>query len=95
MKFQSKDEKFSISDLDISALEERLSALELLASHTGNSLEGICNAIDTDTYHCCVNNVDNKMYCAQTALASVLGIDVSNGANTCDTSNNAAVCAPD
>ena len=60
------------------------------------ALAGFCNAIDTDTHHCCVNEEDSKMYCAETVLAGVLKIDISNGANMCDTSNNPeGVCLPD
>ena len=75
--------------------------METLASNTGSSLAGICNSIDgttaTDgeTYHCCVNEEENKMYCAETALAAVLQINTANGANVCDTSDNAPICASD
>ena len=76
-------------------LEERVSALETLALNTGFSLEAICIVIDSATYHCCVNTQASKMYCAEQALANALKIDTSNGANTCDKSNNALVCLPD
>ena len=84
-----------ICNSDISKLEERVSASETLASNTGASLDGICNAIDSATWHCCVNVQANKMYCAEKKVADILGIDTSNGANTCDKSNNAIVCLPD
>ena len=76
-------------------LEERVSASETLASNTGASLDGICSAIDSATYHCCVNLQANKMYCAEKAIADILMIDTSNGPNLCDKSNNALVCRPD
>ena len=75
--------------------EERISASETLAQNTGFSLGDICNAIDSATYHCCVNTQANKMYCAERTAADILKIDTSNGANTCDRSNNAIVCLPD
>ena len=84
-------------------LEVRVAAVEKLAENTGEALAGICEAIDgvqatssgTETYHCCVNRDDNKMFCATTTLATAIGISTSNGENTCDTSNTAQFCAPD
>ena len=81
----------------ITALEAKVSALEALASNTGNSFDDICNVLDgtaggTDTYHCCVNGVHNKMFCATTTLAGIIGISVSNGPDVCDRSNVATSC---
>ena len=89
-------------------LEARVAAVEKLAENTGESLAGICEAIDgvqatssgTDTlislpFHCCVNREDNKMFCATSTIANAIGINTSNGNNQCDTSNTATFCLPD
>ena len=60
-----------------------------------NSLEGICNAIDSADYHCCVNREASKMFCTTKSVADVIGIDTSNGANACDTRDTAIPCLPD
>ena len=84
-------------------LEARVAAVEKLAENTGESLAGICEAIDgvqatssgTDTFQCCVNRENNKMFCATSKIADAIGINTSNGPNSCDTSNTANFCLPD
>ena len=70
--------------------------------NTAASLAGICESIDgqqttssgTDTtHHCCINRQYNKMFCAETTLATAIGISTTNGDNTCDSSNSAQLCA--
>ena len=79
-------------------MEAKISALETLAMHTGNSLAAVCKAIDgksantDDSYHCCVNAENNKLYCATTEFATILGISTTNGVNACDTTNTAQPC---
>ena len=86
-------------------LEARVAAVEKLADNTGESLAGICEAIDgiqstssdpvSEPFQCCVNREDNKMFCATSTIADAIGINTSNGPNTCDTSNTATFCLPD
>merc|ERR1711963_653640 len=83
------------SDLEakVSELEAKVAQLEELVSNTGNSLETICGAIDGRRNHCCVNAAKNKLFCADTNLAAVFGINTSNGPKTCDISGNSMMCA--
>ena len=50
--------------------------------------ETLCKLLEnvgTDT-HCCVNEENAQLYCAQSAaVANLFGIDSSNGKGTCDT----------
>ena len=77
--------------------------MEVLIENTGQSLAGICEAIDgqqttksgNEEYHCCVNRENNKMFCATTTIADAIGINISNGENTCDSSNQAQFCIDD
>ena len=76
----------------IGELEERVAKLENLIENTGEALASICQNIDgaqttkdgIKTFHCCVNKQNNRMYCASDSIATFLGIDTSNGGNTCD-----------
>ena len=95
-----------ISELQarIARLENSNDRLEKLALNTGESFAGICDVMDgvqtaktgnNEEYHCCVNKEENKMHCAPTTLASALGIDTSNGENSCDSRNTAQFCSQD
>ena len=76
----------------IGELEERVAKLEDLIKNTGEALEAICQNIDgaqttkdgIKTLHCCVNKKNNRLYCASDNIATFLGIDTSNGDNTCN-----------
>ena len=62
------------------------------------NLCGLLENIGTDT-HCCANEENGQMYCAQSALlATAFGIDSSNGKGTCDTGPHTSsddFCKPD
>ena len=69
--------------------------------NTGTSLAGICGALDAlgdtissqaDKYHCCANQVNNKMFCFKTAVASGVGITTTNPGVCLDTD---AICTGD
>ena len=84
-------------------MESKISRVETLVENTGQSLAGICEAIDgqqttksgNEEYHCCVNRDNNKMICATTSIAGAIGIDTTNGENTCDSRNTAPLCVDD
>ena len=77
------------SDLEsrLSSAETKIAALETKALNTGTSFAALCGALDAlggmisgsaNQYHCCANQVNNKMFCAKTAVATALGITTSN-----------------
>ena len=91
------------SDLEsrLSSAETKLITLEKKALNTGTSLAGICGALDAlgdtissqaDKYHCCANQVNNKMFCFKTAVANGVGITTTNPGVCLDTD---AICTGD
>ena len=57
------------------------------------------NIDSTGNTHCCANEENGQLYCAQSAiLASAIGIDSANGIGVCDTGphdSNDEFCKPD
>ena len=67
----------------------KLTELEIRVEHSGDSLNDICNALESATsastqYQCCVNPLNNKMRCEIPAIAASLNIDTNNGNDVCD-----------
>ena len=78
----------------LAELEAKVAQLDEMVGNTGVSLEGICGVLDVRGNHCCVNGEKNKLYCASSGhVATMFGIDTSNGPGTCDTTNNSMMCS--
>ena len=61
--------------------------MEVRVEHSGDSLNDICNALESGTsgaYQCCVNPLNNKMRCEIPAIAATLNILTNNGNSNCD-----------
>ena len=86
----------------VTALETKVTKLENQMDQVGIafrlSLCGLLEEIGSDT-HCCANEENGQLHCAQSAVvATVLGIDSSNGKGTCDTGPHVSgdeFCKPD
>ena len=77
----------------LAELEAKVDHLDELVGNTGLSLEGLCEALDGRGNHCCVNGEKNKLFCASEHSAKKLGINTSNGPDTCDRTNKSYMCS--
>ena len=74
-------ERMIAAEEKLAAAEAKFAALEAKALNMGHSLSVICSNIDTASNHCCVNQDNNKLVCANTVTADVIGITEQTAGN--------------
>ena len=78
------------AEAEITALKAEITAIKTKITNTGESLSFICKSIDTSSNACCVNQADNKLFCASESFADIVGITEVSSAGTCGPATDGA-----